>query len=94
MHRYPDLTRDIRNMSVSARIIHLKVWLWLEQKVLVCFIIFFRGMSGRADVVVNILDKLTSITPFVDDEQASEIVSLARAKLHRGTSNNLCTAPY
>ena len=36
----------------------------------------------------------TSITPFVGDERASEIVSLARAKLRRGTSNNLCTAPY
>ena len=37
---------------------------------------------------------LTSIAPFVGDERASEIVSLARAKLRRGTSNNLCTAPY
>ena len=36
----------------------------------------------------------TSITPFVGDVRASEIVSLARAKLRRGTSNNLCTAPY
>ena len=36
----------------------------------------------------------TSITPFVGDERASEIVSLTRAKLRRGTSNNLCTAPY
>ena len=36
----------------------------------------------------------TSITPFVGDERASEIVSLARAKLRRGISNNLCSAPY
>ena len=36
----------------------------------------------------------TSITPFVGDERASKIVSLARAKLRQGTSNNLCTAPY
>ena len=43
---------------------------------------------------LHFLDVLTSITPFVGDERASEIVSLARAKLRRGTSNNLCTAPY
>ena len=36
----------------------------------------------------------TSITPFVGDVRASEIVSLARATLRRGISNNLCTAPY
>ena len=42
----------------------------------------------------SLLYRNTSITPFVGDERASEIVSLARAKLRRGTSNNLCTAPY
>ena len=38
--------------------------------------------------------KYTSKTPFGATNGASEIVSLARAKLCRGTSNNLCTAPY
>ena len=43
---------------------------------------------------MQLTNLLTSITPFVGDVRASEIVSLARAKLRRGTSNNLCTAPY
>ena len=51
--------------------------------------------TSKDDLKIKVVRMyLTSITPFVGDVRASEIVSLARAKLRRGTSNNLCTAPY